>query len=55
MHKPFFEKVGFGDPYVIRMIPDDDIPRKIVSFCKREQNNPCCGCFSYWKRQGGCI
>ena len=34
MHKSFFEKVGFGDPYVIRMIPDDDIPRKIVSFCK---------------------
>lgn len=33
MHRPFFEKVAFGNPYIIRMIPKDDIPQKIINFC----------------------
>lgn len=36
MHKPFFEKIKFGDPYIIRMVPDDNISEKIISFCKEK-------------------
>jgi len=37
MHKPFSEKVEFGDQYVIRLVPDDDIPKKLTDFCKEKR------------------
>lgn len=36
MHKPFSEKVELGDTYLIRMVPEDDIIKKIEEFCDKK-------------------
>ena len=34
MHKTFLEKMNFGQSFIIRMMPGDDIAQKIALFCQ---------------------
>lgn len=36
MYKPFSEKVEFGNVYLMRMVPEDDIIQNIQEFCEEK-------------------